>query len=385
MNGSIQHRPERGSNPWRARYRGPDGREHSKTFARKVEAEQWLRGQLSAADRGDWLDPSAGHLPFGKWVERWQAQRLHLAPATAARDTSLLGTHVIPRFADRRLAGITQEEVAAWVAELSTRLSPTTTRKVYELFSASMEAAVTAGRIGRSPCRGVKLPRLGDREEMRILTPAEVAELADTINPRYRAMVLVGAYAGLRWGETAALRDRRMDLLRGTLRVEETLTDVRGRVAFKEPKSKASRRQVTLPASLAEELRGHLENFGVSASGLLFRSPQGEVLRRTGWTRRFWHPAVRKSIGGTLRFHDLRHVHASYLIAEGAHAKLIQERLGHTSIRTTLDLYGHLFSGLDQAAADSLDRLMRSADAAPVRPSTVLSIGEGVRGAAATQ
>lgn len=161
MNGSIQHRPERDSNPWRARYRGPDGREHSKTLPRKFEAETWLRAQLSAADRGDWLDPFAGHLPFSEWVARWQAQRRHLAPATAARDTSLLASHVIAPFSDRRLADITQEEVGAWVAELSTRLSPTTIRKTYELFSASMEAAVTAGRIGRSPCREVKLPLSG--------------------------------------------------------------------------------------------------------------------------------------------------------------------------------------------------------------------------------
>jgi integrase len=128
-----------------------------------------------------------------------------------------------------------------------------------------------------------------------------------------------------------------------------------------------------LPSALTDDLRSHIETLGVGADGLLFRSPMGEVLRRTGWTRRFWHPAVRKSIGGALRFHDLRHSHAALLIAEGAHPKLIQERLGHTSIRVTLDLYGHLFSGLDQAAAEGLDRLMRSADAAPVRPSAVVA------------
>jgi integrase len=374
MNGSIQHRPDRAAKPWRARYRGPDGRQHSKTFARKVEAEKWLRAQLSATDRGDWVDPAAGQLLFGEWVRRWQAQRLHLAPATAARDTSVIASHVIPRFAPRRLTAIAQEDVAAWVADLSTRLSPTTTRKVYELFSASMEAAVTAGRIGRSPCRGVKLPRLADREEMRVITPREVAELAGAMDERYQCMVLVGAYTGLRWGETAALRDRRVDLLRGVLRVEESLTDVRGRVSFKEPKSKASRRQVTLPATLVAAIRSHIEIYGVGHDGLLFHSPMGEVLRRTGWTRRFWLPAVRRSIGGDLRFHDLRHSHASWLIAEGAHPKLIQSRLGHESIRTTLDLYGHLLTGLDEAAAEGLDRLMRKAGVAPVWPKPVVTL-----------
>lgn len=91
------------------------------------------------------------------------------------------------------------------------------------------------------------------------------------MHERYWCMVLIGAYTGLRWGETAALRDRRVDLLRGVLRVEETLTDVRGRVAFKEPKSKASRRPVKLPATLADAIRTHMETFGVDADGLLVR------------------------------------------------------------------------------------------------------------------
>jgi integrase len=175
------------------------------------------------------------------------------------------------------------------------------------------------------------------------------------------------------------------DLLRGLLRVEETLTDVRGRVAFKEPKSKASRRRVMLPAALTEAIAIHLQTFGVGDGGLLFRSPMGEPLRRTGWTRRFWQPAVAKVLGGTLRYHDLRHTHASLLIAEGTHPKVIQERLGHTSIRTTLDLYGHLFSGLDQTAADGLDRLMRASDAAPARPGTVLAFPAGESRSAETQ
>ena len=92
-----------------------------------------------------------------------------------------------------------------------------------------------------------------------------------------------------------------------------------------------------------------------------------------------------KALGGALRYHDLRHTHASLQIAESTHPKVIQERLSHTSIRTTLDLYGHLFSGLDQTAADGLDRLMRAADAAPARPGTVLTFPAGESRSAETQ
>ena len=89
----------------------------------------------------------------------------------------------------------------------------------------------------------------------------------------------------------------------------------------------------------------------------MFTGAQGAPLRRSNFRRRVWLPAVRESVGEPLRFHDLRHFHATLLIAEGVHPKVIQHRLGHTSVTVTLDVYGHLFEGIDQAAADTLDRI----------------------------
>jgi hypothetical protein len=114
------------------------------------------------------------------------------------------------------------------VAELSARgLAPATVQKSYQLLGKVMGAAVDAGMLAQSPCRRVPLPEV-EREEMRILTPAEVATLADAIAPRCRALVLVGAYGGLRIGELAGLRRGRVDLLRGTVQVAEIVVEVRG-------------------------------------------------------------------------------------------------------------------------------------------------------------
>ncbi len=208
-----------------------------------------------------------------------------------------------------------------------------------------MEAAVTAGRLSRSPCRGIKLPRPTHREEMRLLAPAEVPNsqrrsIRGTEPWCLSARIPGCAGARLRHFGTAESTSFVASSSRGN-------TDrCPGACGLQGAEVESSRRQVTLPAALVHELRSHIETYGVGRDGLLFRSPMGEVVRRSGWTRRFWHPAVRKS--NRRGFHDWRYTHASLLIAEGAHPKLIQERLGHTSIRTTLDLYGHLFSGLDQ-------------------------------------
>jgi integrase len=368
--GSIEHRPDR-PKPWRARYVDPRGHRQSASFRTKYEAERWLTDELGKLNRGMWRDPAAGEIPLERWLETWQRQRINLAPATLARDASLIRNHITPAFGATRLVGIRQEDVSGWVAGLAGGLAPITVRKVYELLAAALEAAVIADRITRSPCRGVKLPRLEDRREMRFLTPGQIDDLAGAIAGPHRAAVMLGAYAGLRWGETVALRDRRLDLLRAVVRVEETLSDVRGVIRFKEPKSKASRRAVSLPGALVDELERHLAEYGVGEGGLLFRGPEGGPLRRTNWTRRVWAPAVATSVGGALRFHELRHTHAALLIADGAHAKVVQERLGHASIRVTLDTYGHLFEGLDRVVVDGLDRMMRGAGSPHSAPKTV--------------
>jgi integrase len=92
--------------------------------------------------------------------------------------------------------------------------------------------------------------------------------------------------------------------------------------------------------------------------GLVFTAPTGGPLRRNNFRRRVWIPAVTQSVGQPFTFHGLRHSHAALLIAAGQHPKLIQERLGHASITTTLDVYGHLFDGIDQAAADAIDEAL---------------------------
>lgn len=114
---------------------------------------------------------------------------------------------------------------------------------------------------------------------------------------------------------------------------------------------------MVIPAAVADALGEHIGRFG--HGDLVFTTPEGAPLRRTNFRRRQWLPAVRETVGEPCRFHDLRHSHAALLIAQGQHPKVIQSRLGHSSIRTTLDTYGHLTEGLDEAAADALDGVFR--------------------------
>jgi integrase len=170
------------------------------------------------------------------------------------------------------------------------------------------------------------------------------------------------AVAWLEGGERAALQVSRLNLLRGTLTVTEQVSEVKGQVRFRPPKTAASRRQIALPRFLCDLLGEHMAGHP-PVDGFVFASPNGELLRRTNFRRRTFLPAVRESVGEPMRFHDLRHTHVAMLIAQGEHPKVIQTRLGHSSIQVTLDLYGHLFEGLDEAAAARLDATFGSSRA----------------------
>jgi integrase len=274
----IEKRTRGGRVSYRARYRAPDGTERNKTFRRKADAEKFLATVESAKLRGAWTDPAAGRTTLAAWLEEWWGSAADLRPSTVARDEAYFNSLILPRFGGVPLAAIRQPDVQAWVAELSARgFRPATVVKAYQLLGRTMTAAVNADMVPRSPCRAVRLPKV-EREEMRFLNPAEVARLANVIDSRYRALVLVAAYGGLRIGELAGLRRRRIDLLRSTVDVAEIVVEVRGELYMGPPKTRAGRRIVTLPRSVVEELAEHLGPVG-EADAWVFTADKGGVLR----------------------------------------------------------------------------------------------------------
>ena len=342
------------SGRWKARYRAPDGRTRSKTWDRKTDAERWLRAELGRRDRGEWVDPKLGKTRFGEWAETVMGARLHTRASTQARDRSYLDSLVLPTFGGFELRRLTPADIEAWVSKLDgAGYAATTVHKAHALLRMILTAAVESDLLARSPARGVKLPPI-ERREMRFLTPAELSGLLEAVPDRYRLLVKTAAYTGLRFGELAGLRPGDVEPLRKTITVRRGLVEVSGRLHVEEPKTSASRRTIAIPAWLGEELAFHLAGHDTQ---YVFTAPRGGPLRRSGFRFRVWVPAtVRADLEG-LRFHDLRHTHAAWLIKAGEHPKVIQARLGHASISTTLDRYGHLMDGLDEAAAEALPRL----------------------------
>lgn len=360
---------KRGPGRWRARYRGPDGRERSRTFDRRSDAERFLATAEADKARGTWIDPALGRETLAVFWPRFLEASPHLRPTTRALYVGLAERHVLPPphgLGARQVASITRLDVERWAAGLSAAgAGAATVSAAHRLLRRILSLAEDGGLVARNVARGVKTARPG-REEMRFLSAEELAAIADAAGEEHRALVLLLGLCGLRIGEAAALRVEDVDLLRRSVRVTKSAADVNGRIIVGPTKTGASR-AVALPRVVAEELERHLAR---ARTPLVFAGPEGGPLRRSNWRRRVWIPALRRAgVAEPLpRPHDLRHTAAALGIQAGAHPKSIQAMLGHSSIRVTLDRYGHLFPSLAEGLADELDARYREAAAASLRP-----------------
>lgn len=347
------------------------GRVVGKTFKRKADANRYER--LTEADlvRGVAVDPALARLTVAEWWARWWPSTVNLRASSRARDESYWRARIEPRFGAMRLDQVTREDVSRWVAELDAAgLAPATITKAVQILSKCLRAAVDSGRLGRNPADRIPVPKI-ERDEMRFLTPAEVVTLADAIDPRSRALVILGAYGGLRLGEMFALRRDRVDLLHGHVLVAETVATVCGHLILNPPKTRAGRRRVPLPRVALEALDAHLHAYPGDRSAPLFAAPEGGYQRAELWRRRTWAPAVEAAGLAPLRPHDLRHTAVALWIAAGASPREIATRAGHASVVTVLDRYGHLLPGTEDKLNAALDAL---ADAVPAPTAAVLAL-----------
>jgi integrase len=348
---SIDKRVRDGKLSWRVRYRDPQGKQRNKSFARKVDASAFAATVETSKLTGSYVAPSAGKVTVGGLAAVWLDTKVALKPSTRERYAGILRTHVLPRWGNVKLADVSHSAVQAWVAELSQQAAAATVRKTYRVLSLVLAAAVKDGKLARNPATEVELPVIRSAERM-YLTHAQVHQLAAACGP-YRLLVLFLAYTGLRWGEMAALRVGRLDLMRRRVYVKESVTLVNGKQVWGSPKTHEDR-QVPIPRFLVDELAAHVA--GKGQDDLVFSGGRKGGALRALVFRRAALDAAAASIGfAGFHPHAFRHTAASLAIAAGADIKVVQQMLGHKSATMTLDLYGHLLPDRLDEVADRLD------------------------------
>ena len=359
--GSLRRLP---SGRYQASYVGPDGLRHAAptTFDTKGDAEGWLSIRRSEIVRGAWLPPEPakpGHMTLGRYADGWLEDR-ELKPRTRAHYRRILDRLILPTFADVPLAAITPAVVRDWHGALD-RSTPTMRSHAYSLLRTVLNTAVADDLIPANPCR---VRGAGKAKRARTIRPATLPELeavAAAMPERMRALVLLAAWLGMRFGELAELRRKDVDMTNLVVHVRRGVVRVDGHTIIGTPKSTAGIRDVAIPPHLAPMLRLHLADHAQPGrDGLLFPGASGGSLAESAM---FWQFSQARVAAGRpdLRFHDLRHTGATLAAATGATLAELMARLGHSTPSAALQ-YQHAAQGRDRAIADALSRMVSGSD-----------------------
>ena len=380
------HIRERAPGSWEVRYSlGTDSATGKRRMAtttvkgNRRAAEKELRRLLRTLDTGQHVDPT--RMRVREWLTRWLAAvREEVSPKTHERYSEIVENFLAPELGALPITKLAAAHIQAaytrWAREgrrdgKEGGLSPRTRRHIHRVFHCALARAVEQQVLARNPADAFRkrLPKV-ERQKMVTLSAEQSAQLLEGIkHTRIYWPVLLALSTGMRRGEALALRWKNVDLERGTVSVVESLEQTKVGIRFKAPKTDR-KRIVTLPAFATEALRRlrrkqaeELLTLGTrqTEETLVCGRADGQPLQPQSLTHQFARLVGRMKDLPRVRFHDLRHSHATQLLSDGIHPKIAQERLGHASNTTTLDLYSHVTDTMQIDAATRLDASFQNA------------------------
>lgn len=366
--GHIRRLP---SGRFQASYIGPDLRRHTApmTYSTKPRAEGWLADERKLIELDTWTAPAkraaartARAISLTDYAAKWVTER-NVKPRTRDEYRAKLRLHVNDSIGSHEITAVTSEMVRSWHAALGTEHARRNSH-AYALLHSIFATAVKDGLVESNPCQISRAMNPPTKREAVVLDVPEIAKLADAVPPRFKAMILIAAWCGLRWGEVTELRRRDIDEVVEVIHVQRGVTRTRDGYVVAMPKSGLSR-TVVVPPHIRSDLKHHLDvHTGKGADALLFPNNAGEHLNDTVFRRFMFRPAL-KAIGREgVRVHDLRHFQGTQIARVGSLAESMA-RLGHRTVRASL-IYSHVVDGRDAAVAAALSAL--AAQAAPASP-----------------
>ena len=291
--GSVRRAPR--TNRWEARYRDPLGGQRTKTFDTKADARVFLSGMETSMARGTWREPGRSRAKFSRVAAEWLANNPTKRATTYARDATVIRTHLGPVLGDMPINHIQPPQVQEVTDRMVERgLGPKTIRTDYGVLRAIFSWAMATDIIDRSPCRGIRLPEML-RQRRSVVSAEEIERLVAAMPAEYRATVLLGGL-GLRQGEVFGLRVGAVDFLRRTLTVRATMNEVEGNFVEGAGKTLSSRRTISVPTRIIDELSAHLARTGrTDPEDLVFQAPGGGPVRATNFRNRVYDPALHRT------------------------------------------------------------------------------------------
>ena len=379
MSGNITRR---GTNSWRLKYdtgRDPETGARQTRFltvrGTRKDARRKLRAILHDLDEGSYVDPTKDTV--AEYLKRWLRDyaKVNVAPKTYERYTEIVDNHLVPALGGVALKDLKPLHIQGHYTDAleSGRLngkgglSARTVHHHHRILSAALKQAVRWRMIAINPAEAVTPPK-PEETEIEILNDKELVTLLRAAHgTRSYPAILLAATTGMRRGEVLAVRWRDIDIDAGVLTVNQAVEETKAGLRVKTPKTKRSRRNITLPALTVEALRRHrvrqLEDrlqlgLGRDHDGLVFTDLEGGLVRPPNLTKEFGRIVKRTDIR-RVTFHGLRHTHITNLLADGVNAKVVSERAGHSNVAITLQLYGHVIPNMQADAAARVDAALR--------------------------
>lgn len=340
-----------------------DGKRLRKAIYGATKKEVATKLTKLASQKLDGGMTNSGRMTVGEFLDKWleDKARLEVAPTTYNRYKSLVNLHIKPRLSKVKLSAIASIHVQSLISAMERdEIGEETRRYVHQVLRTAFNVGVDWDLIGRNPCDRVAVPKVTRRS----IAPLEGEQcqslMSASLNHRLHALFVLAIASGMRQGELFGLQPDDVDLTEGIITVRHSLEEIKGQLRLKAPKSKSGRRQIAIPPIAVKALQSYLDLHAIPGEAF-FTDTQGKFLRKSNFERRVWKP-IRKAAGipESVTFHDLRHTSASMLIRANVHAKVIQERLGHSSIKLTMDNYGHLMAGMQNEAAGHLQSALQA-------------------------
>ncbi|PCD81958.1 hypothetical protein CNQ87_15215 [Lysinibacillus fusiformis] len=321
---------------------------------------------------------------FPRWKDNYAKQ--HYSARSFHDNCTHLEKRILPIFGDIKLKDIKKVDVVFFVGDLQKKkrrldgkeseLAPSTIHNIYKAFASIMNVAVEWNLIEESPCKNIKLPKL-KYEEGKAYSEEQVKLLFERLNNREtaekRLLVELAVVSAARQGEIVAIEEKHLNVENNTLLIEQALVNLTGDgIIVKETKGKR-KRVVTIPSNIMNDLvtLAAVKKYQLEEAGdervweghtFLFSNDFGKPYRPDSISQ-WWDRFMKKNPDlPRIRFHDLRHTSATLLIHVGEHPKVIQSRLGHSNITTTMNTYGHLLQETDQRASSHFDKLFDDKD-----------------------
>lgn len=369
---------KRGENTWLIRiFLGRESNGKRKYFNKtihgtKKDAQKFLTAKLREKDLGVFIEPASIYLNdfLNRWLEEVSKQKVR--EKTFNNYESLLNCHVRKKLGLKRLSDIQAYEIQKLYNDMKkANYSPKTIRHVHNVLSSALKQSVKWKMLMQNPCDVCELPRQ-EKVEMKYLTPEQTTNFLDAAkDDKYFLVFLMAIETGMRPGEYLGLQWKDVDFENKIIAVRRAVFIRKGGgFIFTEPKTKRSSRSIPLSNSMIMTLKAHRRNqlevrmkrgANYQNHDLIFASEIGTPIMHRNLHRRHFKPILEKAKLPDIRLYDLRHTTATLLLSAGENPKVVSERLGHSSIVLTMDVYSHVLPSMQKDATSKMERLMKRA------------------------